>query len=138
MLKNPFRRRTQRRDPVKEASQEALQFMHAAKMHIDQRDLTIPRKHLLFYVYAYGVITGIGDETGMDETQALAALLLVLKGMSGLSDPDISNMIGKCMQKAGDAEGSAFVSRGREAIEAWKGGDRSAAKALAVQLRDVP
>lgn len=111
-------------------------FMRAVKMALDERDLMIPKRHILIYTYAYGALSAALTDAANDETALLASLYWVLKQVSGLDERDVSAMLGHCTQNLHDPEGREFVAMGHQDYQAWQGGEREAAKRLGDFLRN--
>lgn len=110
-------------------------FMRAVKMATDERDLMIPKRHILIYTYAYGALSASRPEDARDETALLASLYWVLKHISGMDERDISAMLGHCAQNLHDEEGRGFAAMGRRDFQAWQSGEREAARRLGEYLR---
>lgn len=117
-FKKLFKPRSQEQD-IDAVAERITMFMHSCKMHVEQRDLMVPRKYTLFYVYALGAVLAALEEQGGDETTAYAVLLKVIPRTSQLSPSDISSMLGKCMQERSTPSGDNFLRNGHSHYQSW-------------------
>ena len=117
--------------------QAVLPFLRTAHQHVDQRYFMTPRHHTLIYCFAYGALGVEATERGMDETQQLAALLVILQTLSELSAPDISGMLGRCMTALDEDEGYGFALTGARTYNDWRQTDSTATRILAEKLQEL-
>ena len=132
-FKNLFKSRSNEQN-IDDLTQDVTMFMHACKMHVEQRDLMVPRKYTLFYVYALGAISARIEDQGGDDTTAYAVLLQVITRTSQLSASDVSSMLGQCMQARNTPSGETFFQQGYENFQAWRSKQRDVSKDLAALL----
>jgi len=120
-------------DAIDVHSQHVTLFMHACKPYVEQRDLMIPRKYTLFYVYTLGaVMASLGDAA--DETLAYAILLEVIPRTSTLEKTDISSMLGTVTQQRNSENGQQFFAAGENDFHAWKSKQANVSQHLAKML----
>lgn len=110
--------------------------MHACKTYVEQRDLMIPRRYTLFYVYALGAVYASLNEQH-DETLAYAILLAVIPRTSTLDPKDISSMLGTVTQQSQSDAGRAFMQAGRSDFIAWKSKQADVTQHLARLLMEA-
>jgi hypothetical protein len=115
-------------------AQQVTLFMHACKMHVEQRDLMVPRKYTLFYVYALGATYAALGDASNTETTAYAVLLQVIPRTSQLESSDISSMIGNCTQARHTEAGEKFFTAGHDDYLSWQSKETDISHSLAKLL----
>ncbi|WP_126456476.1 hypothetical protein [Sulfuriflexus mobilis] len=122
---------------IEASAQAVLPFLRSSHQAVELRAFMTPRLHTLIYCFAYGALEVEALERDMNETQQLAALFQLLKGLSQLETRDASALLNNCMTAMQADEGRSFVLSGSHAYRAWQEADPGAARQLAEKLHSL-
>jgi hypothetical protein len=95
-------------------------FLRASIAEIDPRIMTIPEKRLVYAHFAFGAIAELATEQEVDETQCLAALVVCLQRTPEFSPQDVSHLVGRCMNTAGQAQSDQARQAGAQGVRDWE------------------
>ena len=115
-----------RRDPARELEKLRARlesFMRPSMALVDSRQLTIPAQRERFALYVYGAATVLAESRGLGETEALALVVMFLRGSSRMTEQEVSHLVGRAMALAQEPDSAAVHDAGAEAMAQWLAGD---------------
>ncbi len=103
---------------------------------VDTRTLTIPAERERYATFLLGAAGALAESRGLGETEALAVLVMYLRGARKMQEQEVSHLVGRAMTRAAEPEGQPDHDAGAEAMAEWLEGDPgTAVRRLAEVLR---
>jgi hypothetical protein len=102
-------------------------FMRPSQSLVDSRDMNVPERRGRYALFVYGAIDALAEEDELDETERLAILVMFLRTTAQIHEQDVSMLVGRCMNEAGQPEGQAVMGEGLRAMRQWVAGDAGTA-----------
>jgi hypothetical protein len=113
-------RKDKRSQAIEPVVRRADPLLRASFTQLDPRVMTIPDNRLAYAHFAFGAISELATEAGLDETQCLAALVVCLQRTPGFLPQDVSHLVGRCMNSAEQAENRQAREIGAQAVREWE------------------
>ncbi len=112
-------------------------FLRASVSFVDSRDMNIPEKRERYALFARGAAGALAARHEMDETRALALLVMFLRTTARMQDQEVSNLVGACIACASEEQARSIMASGAAGMEQWLAGSAGAAvPRLAAIMRD--
>jgi len=102
-------------------------FMRPSTALVDSRDMTIPEKRARYALFIYGAIGALASKRGLDDTDALAVLVMFLKTTVHMNEHDVSRLVGICVSRAGEPANRDVIAEGTQAMDQWLAGEAGTA-----------
>lgn len=102
-------------------------FMRPSTALVDSRDMTIPEKRERYVLFIYGAIGALASKRGLDETEALAILVMFLKTTAHMNEHDVSRLVGICVSRSEEPAKRQVVAEGTRAMDQWLAGEAGTA-----------
>jgi len=102
-------------------------FMRPSQSLVDSRDMNVPERRGRYALFVYGAIDALAEAHELDETERLAILVMFLRTTARMHEQDVSTLVGRCMNEAGQPRGQAVTDEGFRAMRQWLAGDAGTA-----------
>jgi hypothetical protein len=136
-LKNYFGSKDEQQKELAKLQRQIDSFMRPSRALVDPRDLTIPEKRTRYAVFTFGAILGLGGDQELDETRALAILVMHLNSLESIHEREVSHLVGQCLERRQGTAEAGWLNAGVAAVREWLSGDSGDAVArLAEIMRD--
>jgi hypothetical protein len=116
-------------------------FLRPALALVNARELNIPAQRQRYALFVYGAAGALAASRDLGETEALALLVMLLRGGPGprIGEREVSHLVGQAMAEAAEPSGRPVLEAGAEAMAQWLAGNAgTAVGGLARALRPAP
>lgn len=122
-----FRRDEAKRRRLDRLKEKLDAFMRPSTALVDSRDMTIPEKRERYALFIYGAIGALASMRGLDDTEALAVLVMFLKTTADMNEHDVSRLVGICVSRSEEPANREVVTEGTQAMDQWLAGEAGSA-----------